>query len=199
MSLSSKKIVLASLNPGKLREFRELFKPLNIELISQHDLNIAAASEPYSTFVENALGKARQASQLSGLPSIADDSGICVDALNGAPGIYSARFSGENATDEKNNHHLLNLLKYESNRKAKYYCSLVLLRHANDPEPIIACGSWYGEIIDTPRGSNGFGYDPYFYIPEYERTVAELDPAIKNKISHRALAMQELLNKMKHE
>ena len=199
MSLSSKKIVLASLNPGKLREFRELFKPLNIELISQHDLNIAAASEPYSTFVENALGKARQASQLSGLPSIADDSGICVDALNGAPGIYSARFSGENATDEKNNHHLLNLLKNESNRKAKYYCSLVLLRHANDPEPIIACGSWYGEIIDTPRGSNGFGYDPYFYIPEYERTVAELDPAIKNKISHRALAMQELLNKMKHE
>ena len=199
MSVARKKIVLASLNPGKLREFRDLFKSLDIDLISQGDLKIAAASEPYSTFLENALGKARQAAQLSGLPSIADDSGICVDALNGAPGIYSARFSGENATDEQNNQHLLSLLKNEVNRKAKYFCALVYLRHANDPEPIIACGSWQGEIIDTARGSHGFGYDPYFYIPEYGMTVAELDPALKNKISHRALAMQEMLNKMKHE
>ena len=199
MSFSSKKIVLASLNPGKLKEFRDLFKDLDIELISQKDLNIAAASEPYSTFMENALGKARQASELSGLPSIADDSGICVDALNGAPGIHSARFSGPNATDEQNNQHLLNVLKGNANRKAKYYFSLVYIRHINDPEPIIASGSWLGEIIDEPRGSHGFGYDPYFYIPAYGKTVAELEPELKNKISHRALAMQELLQKIKNE
>ena len=149
--------------------------------------------------MENALGKARQASELSSLPSIADDSGICVDALNGAPGIHSARFSGPNATDEQNNQHLLNVLKDHTNRKAKYYCSLVYIRHINDPEPIIASGSWLGEIIDEPRGSHGFGYDPYFYIPAYGKTVAELEPELKNKISHRALAMQELLQKIKNE
>jgi XTP/dITP diphosphohydrolase len=196
MSFPRKKVVLASLNPGKLREFRELFQGTDFDIIPQAELAIGAASEPYPSFVENALGKARQACLLSGRPSIADDSGICVEALQGAPGIHSARFSGANASDEQNNQHLLKLLKNEKNRAAKYFCALVYLRHVNDPEPIIASGSWFGEVIDNPRGSHGFGYDPYFYLPQYQCTAAELDPTIKNKISHRALAMQELLNKM---
>ena len=195
----AKKIVLASSNLGKLAEFNALFGPLGIELIAQHTLGIEAAPEPYFTFVENALTKARQASTISGLPSLADDSGICVEALDGAPGIHSARFAGPDATDTQNNEHLLRLMKNHTNKRARYVCALVFIRHPSDPEPIIASGSWNGEIIESPRGAYGFGYDPFFLLPDLGQTAAELPPALKNKISHRALAMQELMLKISHE
>lgn len=199
MSFIAKKIVLASSNLGKLAEFNALFGHLGIELISQQALGIAPAPEPFFTFVENALTKARQASSISGLPSLADDSGICVEALDGAPGIHSARFAGPDATDTQNNEHLLDLMKNHTNKRARYVCALVFIRHTNDPEPIIASGTWNGEIIDSPRGANGFGYDPFFFLPDLGQTAAELTPALKNKISHRALAMQELMLKISHE
>jgi len=199
MSFIAKKIVLASSNLGKLAEFNALFGHLGIELISQQALGIAPAPEPFFTFVENALTKARQASSISGLPSLADDSGICVEALDGAPGIHSARFAGPDATDTQNNEHLLDLMKNHTNKRARYVCALVFIRHTNDPEPIIASGTWNGEIIDSPRGANGFGYDPFFFLPDLGQTAAELSPALKNKISHRALAMQELMLKISHE
>ncbi|MEI7426842.1 MAG: RdgB/HAM1 family non-canonical purine NTP pyrophosphatase [Betaproteobacteria bacterium] len=199
MSFIAKKIVLASSNLGKLAEFNALFGPLGIELISQQALGIAPAPEPFFTFVENALTKARQASSISGLPSLADDSGICVEALDGAPGIHSARFAGPDSTDTQNNEHLLDLMKNHTNKRARYVCALVFIRHTNDPEPIIASGTWNGEIIDSPRGANGFGYDPFFFLPDLGQTAAELPPALKNKISHRALAMQELMLKISHE
>lgn len=199
MSVMAKKIVLASSNLGKLAEFNALFGPLGIELISQQALGIAPAPEPYLTFVENALTKARQASTISGLPSLADDSGICVEALDGAPGIHSARFAGPDATDTQNNEHLLHLMKNHTNKRARYVCALVFIRHPNDPEPIIASGSWSGEIIESPRGANGFGYDPFFLLPDLGQTAAELPPTLKNKISHRALAMQELMLRISHE
>ncbi len=199
MSVMAKKIVLASSNLGKLAEFNALFGPLGIELISQQALGIPPAPEPYLTFVENALTKARQASTISGLPSLADDSGICVEALDGAPGIHSARFAGPDATDTQNNEHLLHLMKNHTNKRARYVCALVFIRHPNDPEPIIASGSWNGEIIESPRGAYGFGYDPFFLLPDLGQTAAELLPALKNKISHRALAMQELIRKISHE
>lgn len=199
MSFMAKKIVLASSNLGKLAEFNALFGPLGIELISQQALGIAPAPEPFFTFVENALTKARQASSISGLPSLADDSGICVEALDGAPGIHSARFAGPDSTDTQNNEHLLDLMKNHTNKRARYVCALVFIRHTNDPEPIIASGTWNGEIIDSPRGANGFGYDPFFFLPDLGQTAAELSPALKNKISHRALAMQELMLKISHE
>jgi XTP/dITP diphosphohydrolase len=199
MSFIAKKIVLASSNLGKLAEFNALFGPLGIELISQQALGIAPAPEPFFTFVENALTKARQASSISGLPSLADDSGICVEALDGAPGIHSARFAGPDATDTQNNEHLLDLMKNHTNKRARYVCALVFIRHTNDPEPIIASGAWNGEIIDSPRGANGFGYDPFFLLPDLGQTAAELTPALKNKISHRALALQELMLKISHE
>jgi XTP/dITP diphosphohydrolase len=199
MSLMAKKIVLASSNLGKLAEFNALFGPLGIELISQQALGIAPAPEPFFTFVENALTKARQASSISGLPSLADDSGICVEALDGAPGIHSARFAGPDSTDTQNNEHLLDLMKNHMNKRARYVCALVFIRHTNDPEPIIASGAWNGEIIDSPRGANGFGYDPFFLLPDLGQTAAELSPALKNKISHRALALQELMLKISHE
>ena len=195
----AKKIVLASSNLGKLAEFNALFGPLGIELISQQALGIAPAPEPFFTFVENALTKARQASSISGLPSLADDSGICVEALDGAPGIHSARFAGPDATDTQNNEHLLDLMKNHTNKRARYVCALVFIRHTNDPEPIIASGAWNGEIIHSPRGANGFGYDPFFLLPDLGQTAAELSPALKNKISHRALALQELMLKISHE
>lgn len=199
MSFIAKKIVLASSNLGKLAEFNALFGHLGIELISQQALGIAPAPEPFFTFVENALTKARQASSISGLPSLADDSGICVEALDGAPGIHSARFAGPDSTDTQNNEHLLDLMKNHTNKRARYVCALVFIRHTNDPEPIIASGTWNGEIIDSPRGANGFGYDPFFFLPDLGQTAAELSPALKNKISHRALAMQELMLKISHE
>jgi len=193
----NKKIVLASNNAGKLKEFGQILLPLGIELLPQAELNIPDAPEPFFTFVENALTKARHASRLSGLPAIADDSGICVNALGGAPGVYSARYAGEPKSDDNNNRKLVDALCGIEDRSAYYYCVLVYVRSEHDPQPVIADGRWQGQIIDKARGSEGFGYDPYFYLPEFDKTVAELDSAQKNSLSHRAQALQELLKKLR--
>jgi XTP/dITP diphosphohydrolase len=192
-----KKLVIASNNPGKLREIDRILQPLGLEVLPQSAFNIPEAEEPHCTFIENCLAKARHAAEHSGLPALADDSGICVDALNGAPGVYSARFAGEPKSDERNNQKLIELLQNEPNRKAHYYCVIVLVRHPHDPQPVIAEGSWHGEIIDTPRGSGGFGYDPYFIVPELGKTGAELPMDVKNGISHRGKALAELVEKLK--
>ena len=189
--------MLASSNPGKLREFEALLAPLGTEIVSQSSLGIADAEEPHGTFVENALAKARHASRRTQLPALADDSGICVGALDGEPGVHSARFAGEPRSDARNNEKLLQLLADKDNRRAHYYCVIVLMRHAEDPEPIIAEGSWAGEIIAEPRGANGFGYDPYFFLRDLGKTAAELDPEQKNIVSHRGKALRRLLAKLK--
>ena len=187
------KLVIASNNQGKLREIGELLAPLAIDVVPQSAFNIGEADEPHITFVENALAKARHASRCSGLPALADDSGICVSALGGAPGVNSARYAGEPRSDERNNLKLIEALKNQMDRRAYYYCVIVLVRHADDPQPIIADGSWHGEIIDSPRGTGGFGYDPYFYLPEFGKTSAELTAEQKNKISHRGEALAKLV------
>ncbi len=187
------KLVIASNNQGKLREIGELLAPLAIDVVPQSAFNIGEADEPHITFVENALAKARHASRCSGLPALADDSGICVSALGGAPGVNSARYAGEPRSDERNNLKLIEALKNQMDRRAYYYCVIVLVRHADDPQPIIADGSWHGEIIDSPRGTGGFGYDPYFYLPELGKTSAELTAEQKNKISHRGQALAKLV------
>jgi len=192
-----KKLVLASNNPGKLREFQFLLQPIGIEVLTQAQLGIAEAEEPHVTFVENALAKARHVSRASGLPALADDSGICVDALGGAPGVFSARFAGEPKSDERNNEKLIADLAGQSNRRAHYYCILVFVRHADDPQPIIAEGEWHGEIIDTPRGAGGFGYDPYFLVPDLNQTAAEIAADEKNKRSHRGKALKLLIERLK--
>lgn len=188
-----KKLVIASNNQGKLREINTLLAPLAIEAVPQSDFNAGEVDEPYATFVENALAKARHASRCSGLPALADDSGICVSALNGAPGVASARYAGEPKSDERNNLKLVEALRNQSDRRAYYYCVIVLVRRADDPQPIIVDGSWYGEIIDQPRGEGGFGYDPYFYLPELSKTSAELTAEQKNRISHRGQALMRLV------
>ncbi|MGH8763567.1 MAG: RdgB/HAM1 family non-canonical purine NTP pyrophosphatase [Nitrosospira sp.] len=193
------KLVIASSNPGKLREIRHLLEPLGIEVLPQSAFNVAEADEPYCTFVENALAKARHASKLSGLPALADDSGICVNALNGEPGIYSARYGGEPKSDEQNNQKLVGVLRDQPDRKAHYYCIITLVRHADDPQPIIADGAWYGEIILEPRGSGGFGYDPYFFLPDLGKTAAEFPMEQKNRISHRGKALARLVGSIKEE
>jgi XTP/dITP diphosphohydrolase len=195
--MKNQKIVLASNNAGKLKEFRQILAPLEIELIAQASLNIPDAPEPFFTFVENALTKARHAARLSGLPAIADDSGICVNALGGAPGVYSARYAGEPKSDQKNNQKLVDALREVEDRSAYYYCVLVYVRSECDPQPVIADGRWSGQIIDQARGSEGFGYDPYFYLPAFQQTVAELNAEQKNSLSHRAQALQELLKKLR--
>jgi len=187
-----KKLVIASNNQGKLREINTLLEPLAIEAVPQSDFNAGEVDEPYATFVENALTKARHASRCSGLPALADDSGICVSALSGAPGVTSARYAGEPRSDERNNLKLIETLKNQPNRRAYYYCVIVLVRHADDPQPIIVDGSWYGEIVDQPRGEGGFGYDPYFFLPEFGKTSAELSAEQKNRISHRGQALAQL-------
>ena len=201
-----KKIVVASNNPGKLREFQQMLAPLDIEIVPQAKLGIPEADEPHATFVENALAKARHASRLSGMPAFADDSGICVAALGGEPGVHAARFAGEPPAgsaagrqdqDRRNNEKLIALLKGEADRRAHYYCVIVLVRHADDPEPVIAEGRWHGVVIDAPRGTNGFGYDPYFYLPESGRTAAELTPEEKNEMSHRGTALAALVAKLR--
>ena len=192
-----KKLVIASNNAGKLREIERILQPFGMEVLPQSTFNIPEADEPYCTFVENCLTKARHASEHSGLPALADDSGICVDALNGAPGVYSAHFAGEPRSDARNNQKLLELLKHESNRHAHYYCLMVLVRHPLDPQPIITEGAWHGEIIDTPRGAGGFGYDPYFLVPNLGQTGAELAPDVKNSISHRGQALAQLVAKLR--
>lgn len=190
------KVVLASSNPGKLTELSALLAPLGFELLSQAELHLSSAAETGCTFIENALSKARHASRLAAMPAIADDSGIAVDALAGAPGVYSARYAGAGATDAENNNKLLNELVEFKNPAAHYYCAVVYLAHAADPAPLIATGRWDGEIITTPRGENGFGYDPYFLIPALCLTAAELAPEHKNSISHRAQAVTELCRQL---
>jgi XTP/dITP diphosphohydrolase len=165
-------------------------------VIPQSDLGVSEADEPHCTFVENALAKARHASQVTDLPALADDSGICVDALDGAPGVHSARFAGAPKSDARNNALLIEKLAGEAHRNAHYVCALVLVRSAEDPQPIIAEGEWHGQIIDTPRGQGGFGYDPYFWLPEMEQTAAELDATLKNTLSHRGAACRHLLAKL---
>ncbi len=193
------KLIIASNNPGKLREIGHLLEPLGIEVLPQSAFNIAEADEPHCTFVENALTKARHASKCSGLPALADDSGICADALHGEPGIHSARYAGEPKSDERNNQKLIEALINQSNRNAHYYCVIVLVRHADDPQPIIADGAWHGEIIAQPRGSGGFGYDPYFYLPQMGKTSAELPLEQKNRISHRGQALARLVEMIRQE
>ncbi|PXW91309.1 XTP/dITP diphosphohydrolase [Nitrosomonas sp. Nm84] len=186
------KLVIASNNQGKLREINALLAPLSIEVVPQSDFNAGEIDEPHSTFVENALAKARHASRCSGLPALADDSGICVSALNGAPGVSSARYAGEPRSDQRNNLKLIEALKNKPDRHAYYYCVIVLVRSADDPQPIIVDGSWHGEIIEHPQGSGGFGYDPYFFVPEFGKTAAELSAEQKNSISHRGKALAQL-------
>ncbi|MGD8416654.1 MAG: RdgB/HAM1 family non-canonical purine NTP pyrophosphatase [Pseudomonadales bacterium] len=190
------KVVLASGNAGKLRELTALLAPVGLELIAQTELHLEPADENACTFVENALIKARHASRAAHLPAIADDSGLAVDALGGAPGVRSARYAGEGATDQENNDKLLNALSRVTETSAHYDCVMVYLSHPEDPAPIIASGRWHGRIISSPRGSNGFGYDPYFLVPELDRTAAELDPGLKNRISHRGQAVAELLRRL---
>jgi XTP/dITP diphosphohydrolase len=204
------RLVLASGNPGKLREFRQLCEPLGLTLLSQTELGIADADEPYLTFVENALAKARHASRASGLPAFADDSGICVAALGGAPGVHSARFAAPNqaalqfadhnaardSQDARNNAKLIAMLAGKQDRRAHYTCVIVLVRQADDPEPVIAEGRWAGEIIDTPRGDGGFGYDPYFFLPAINKTAAQLPAQEKNAISHRGKALAALAQQL---
>lgn len=196
----SSKLVVASNNAGKLREFAALLAPLGMELIAQSALGVAEADEPHPTFVENALAKARHAARVTGLPALADDSGICVDALGGEPGVHSARFAqrleGGDKSDVRNNGLLVERLAGEANRGAHYVCVLVFLRHADDPRPVIGEGTWHGEVIDTPRGTGGFGYDPHFWLPALGCTVAELPAEHKNRVSHRALALADLRRKL---
>jgi XTP/dITP diphosphohydrolase len=188
-----KKLVIASGNKGKLQEIQALLSPLNIEVLPQTILNVPEAAEPHCTFIENALAKARNASLHTGLAALADDSGLCLEALDGAPGVHSAYFGGEPRDDKKNNTHLLNVLKLHHNRFAYYYCCMVLVRKHDDPQPLIAEGVWSGAILKKPRGSNGFGYDPLFMDSKTGKSGAELPPEIKNKISHRGQAMRKML------
>ena len=192
------KIVLASNNKGKVRELQQMLSSLNMEVLPQATFNIEDADETGLTFVENAIIKARHASAIANLPAIADDSGLEVDALKGAPGIYSARYSGEGATDEKNLLKLLEALKDfpEEKRRARFQCLLVYMRHAKDPTPLICQGTWEGIITTEPQGENGFGYDPVFYVPEYNCTSAQLQPEQKNKLSHRGIALAALVEKL---
>lgn len=192
------KVTLASSNKGKLAEFQQLLSGLNFDVVPQSEFQVPDAIENGLSFVENAIIKARHASKLTGLPAIADDSGLEVDFLNGAPGIYSSRFSGENATDEKNNQRLLSLLQEaeENERTARFQCLLVYMRHPEDPTPIICQCTWEGLITLSPDGENGFGYDPLFYIPEFGCTSAQLEKTQKNKVSHRGKAMAQLLEKL---
>jgi XTP/dITP diphosphohydrolase len=193
----TQRLILASNNAGKLKEFAQLLAPIGFELHPQGEFNVPEAEEPFGTFVENALQKARHASRLTGLPALADDSGVCVNALGGAPGVYSARFAGEPKSDARNNEKLVRDLAEHADKSAYYYCVLVYVRHADDPQPVIADGIWRGQIVDTPRGVNGFGYDPYFLIPALGKTTAELEPSEKNAISHRGQAIRALVEKLK--
>jgi len=190
------RLVLASDNRGKLREFAALLAPLGIEIVAQRGLGVAPAEEPHGTFVENALAKARHAAAATGLPALADDSGLCCVALGGAPGVRSARFAGDDAGDAENNAALVRALAPFADRRGHYTCVLVACRSASDPEPLLSEGRWSGELIDRPRGEHGFGYDPHFWLPEQGCTAAELAPEVKNRISHRGQAMRELARRL---
>jgi XTP/dITP diphosphohydrolase len=195
------KLVLASSNAGKLREIQALLAPLGCEVLTQADMGIADAEEPHPTFIENALAKARHVAQISGLPALADDSGVCVVALGGEPGVHSARYAGNAAgrdeRDARNNAKLVAALANCSDRRAYFYCTMVLVRHAADPQPLVGEGCWWGEIRDQARGRNGFGYDPHFFLPELGKSAAELDPEQKNRLSHRGQALRALADKLR--
>ena len=194
-----KSIVLASGNPGKKAEIEQLLAPFGTRVITQVELGITEAEEPHETFLENALAKARHVCFATRLPALADDSGLCVDALGGAPGVHSARYAGEPRSDVRNNEKLLFDLKDKNNRSAHYVCVLVLVRGPGDTEPLVAQAEWHGEIAHAPRGTNGFGYDPYFIVPGLAKTAAELAPEEKNRISHRSQALATLLEMLKDE
>ncbi|WP_038173638.1 XTP/dITP diphosphatase [Vibrio pacinii] len=188
------KIVLATGNQGKVREMAGLLADFGFDVVAQSEFNISEAAETGTTFIENAIIKARHAAQQTGLPAIADDSGLEVDALNGAPGIYSARYAGEDATDQQNLNKLLAAMQDvpEEKRTARFHCVLVLMRHENDPTPIVCHGQWQGRILTEAHGENGFGYDPVFYVPEDNCASAELEPARKKQLSHRGKVLQQL-------
>lgn len=188
-----KLLVLASDNKGKLREFQAMFSPLGIKVAPQGAYSVPACPEPYGTFLENALAKARNAARATGLPAMADDSGICARALGGLPGVHSARFAGEPKDDAANNRLLVEKLRGRSDRAAHYVCVLAAVRSPDDPEPLIAVGRWFGEVCEKPSGEGGFGYDPHFYLPELGKTAAELSAAEKNRMSHRGLALEAML------
>jgi XTP/dITP diphosphohydrolase len=193
-----KKLVIASGNQGKLRELSALLTPLDYDVHTQSEFNVPEAEETGTTFVENAIIKARNAAAHTGLPAVADDSGIEVDALNGAPGVYSARFSGNDASDQKNNALLVEKLSKvdPDQRSARYRAVIVFMRHAKDPSPIICEGSWQGSIVLEPRGEGGFGYDPYFWVPTHNCTSAELSAETKNSLSHRGQALRQLVDRL---
>jgi XTP/dITP diphosphohydrolase len=190
------KLILASNNAKKMKELNALLAPLGFEVIPQGQLGIPEAEEPFGTFIENALAKARHAARLGGLPALADDSGLCVRALGGAPGVISARYAGEPKSDARNNEKLLADLAGKTDRRAHFVSLLVLCRSADDPQPIIAEGEWHGEIVDSLRGEGGFGYDPLFFVPNFGKTAAELDAETKNRVSHRGQAMQKLIDRL---
>ena len=192
-----KSIVLASGNPGKKAEIERLLEPFGTRVVTQVELGITEAHEPHDNFLDNALAKARHACFATRLPALADDSGICVDALEGAPGVLSARYAGEPRSDRRNNEKLMLEMKARTNRRARYVCVLVLMRGPADAQPLVAEAEWHGEVADALRGSGGFGYDPLFYLPELGKTAAELDPEHKNRISHRGQALARLLELLK--
>jgi XTP/dITP diphosphohydrolase len=195
------RVVIASNNPGKLRELRAMLEPLGIEAAPQSDFEVTEAEEPHDTFVENALAKARNAASQAGVPALADDSGLCVPALFGEPGVHSAYYAGRDGTreerDARNNHKLVEQMRAAGDRSAFYYCVLVLVRTANDPTPIVADGAWAGEIVLEPRGAGGFGYDPYFRVRGRGLTAAELPADEKNRVSHRGKALAALAAKLR--
>ncbi|TAN30420.1 MAG: RdgB/HAM1 family non-canonical purine NTP pyrophosphatase [Castellaniella sp.] len=196
----NQRVVLASNNPGKLREFSAILGAAGIEMVAQGTLGVTEAAEPYLTFVENALAKARHASQATGLPALADDSGLCVRGLGGAPGVHSARYAVKTdgtRSDADNNARLVSELSGIADRRGSYVAVLVYVRSADDPRPIVVEGVWDGEVLDTPRGDQGFGYDPYFFLPDLGKTAAELSLAQKNQVSHRARALQGLLRSLR--
>jgi len=193
----TQRLILASNNAGKLKEFNELLSTVGFSVHAQGEYDVPEADEPFHTFVENALQKARHASRITGLPALADDSGVCINALGGAPGVYSARFAGEPKSDTRNNEKMVADLASHADKSAYYYCVLVFVRHADDPQPIIADGRWNGEMLDAPRGTGGFGYDPYFFIPALGKCAAELTSDEKNALSHRGQALRALVEKLK--
>ncbi|MET0322752.1 MAG: RdgB/HAM1 family non-canonical purine NTP pyrophosphatase [Duganella sp.] len=193
----TQRLILASNNAGKLKEFNELLSTVGFSVHAQGEYDVPEADEPFHTFVENALQKARHASRLTGLPALSDDSGVCINALGGAPGVQSARFAGEPKSDARNNEKMVAELAKFADKSAYYYCVLVFVRHPDDPQPIIADGAWHGEMLAAPRGAGGFGYDPYFFIPTLGKCAAELTSAEKNALSHRGQALRALVEKLK--
>lgn len=196
-----KKIVLATGNQGKVREMADLLADFGFDVVAQSEFNVSEVAETGTTFIENAIIKARHAAKETGLPAIADDSGLEVDALDGAPGVYSARYAGEHATDQQNLTKLLDAMKYvpEAQRTARFHCVLVLMRHENDPTPLVCHGSWEGRILTEAHGSNGFGYDPIFFVPEDNCASAQLEPARKKQLSHRGQALKKLFQAIEEQ